>query len=810
MPQDSPSVSGSLKAARTVDVVNFAEARAFEINAMHSAMESSKNSAVQRAFQSLPRNLRRRAASHNIKRLPVRLRERAKREVESDPVKKGKKPDNRHKKRRPGTISQEYLRRQGTKRWLETHIWHAKRMKMVEIWGYKLADHSNENGIKSAYKSSHHQCIIQDSSYTGCLEITGPKKDISAVFDHILDPTIPTLSSARYVTGKRQFTAHLYEFDSFPQNLIAPATFLWRQQDTALDCASMEVDELSMQGQLWIWIHPSAFESAKTKIQEAVSKAGKVKDIQVKDLENSLVMFDFTGPRSTALLQAVLRPCKFDTAKPYEKAHRTWDTISGLRTSSSLPPGVALGLLVDDPRLTFPHNPEPRPTSIPIARSKSVQDLITHWPTTIARSSIWDAQERDRLLTSIIPESKLNERRAQNLVPGTKLLSTESDSQIPVILVQRGGQPQVQRAPGGGSSEYECGWTLILPKGWAMPFWKSMIFAGARPGGLRERRSFHFETRQSCFPYDFPSTTAYEVYAEECKKEAQAKYERKPVAKRINYCKMGVEDPFGASWIKALKAGIEMLGIASHNTNSVTLNEHGIWLLQTPKLVTALTETARSAGEAELSDEKTSKLTVSSLNLAILECLKGLLKPTLAPLPQLVQPTQRIEEALIRVGVDFLNRGTIGMNGMIYAIPEEHYKEWTARVQLRGKRTLEGRPRKEKKPKSWIDSESDDEDMDDDDAEFDDLEMAIPPPGTLLGYVTTGQYCYSEGKSYGIGCCSATGLAHLITSEARQRTEIQKSAVTSSKTLPKVPRMMVLVRSIRSRASRLAKLTILS
>lgn len=25
-----------------------------------------------------------------------------------------------------------------TKTWLETHIWHAKRMKMVDIWGYRL------------------------------------------------------------------------------------------------------------------------------------------------------------------------------------------------------------------------------------------------------------------------------------------------------------------------------------------------------------------------------------------------------------------------------------------------------------------------------------------------------------------------------------------------------------------------------------------------------------------------------------------------------------------------------------------------
>ncbi|RUS16839.1 hypothetical protein BC938DRAFT_476452 [Jimgerdemannia flammicorona] len=114
---------------RIVDVVNFAEARAFEINAMHSAIKNAGivvDQYVQRiisfalnqlSFQSLPRGLRRRAASHNIKRLPVRLREQAKKEVrhgdmEQMPPKQTKAP-SRRKKRRSGTIVEEYLRRQG-------------------------------------------------------------------------------------------------------------------------------------------------------------------------------------------------------------------------------------------------------------------------------------------------------------------------------------------------------------------------------------------------------------------------------------------------------------------------------------------------------------------------------------------------------------------------------------------------------------------------------------------------------------------------------------------------------------------------
>lgn len=58
----------------------FAQARAAEISAMLKAVaQKSSNSLV---FQTLPRHMRRRAMSHNIKRLPRRLRETARKEVQ--------------------------------------------------------------------------------------------------------------------------------------------------------------------------------------------------------------------------------------------------------------------------------------------------------------------------------------------------------------------------------------------------------------------------------------------------------------------------------------------------------------------------------------------------------------------------------------------------------------------------------------------------------------------------------------------------------------------------------------------------------
>ncbi|OBZ85049.1 hypothetical protein A0J61_06907 [Choanephora cucurbitarum] len=73
--QDIPKVTGPIDADR------FALARIKEINDMQSAIKKSSYAMTELAFQSLPRGLRRRAASHNINRLPARLREKAAREA---------------------------------------------------------------------------------------------------------------------------------------------------------------------------------------------------------------------------------------------------------------------------------------------------------------------------------------------------------------------------------------------------------------------------------------------------------------------------------------------------------------------------------------------------------------------------------------------------------------------------------------------------------------------------------------------------------------------------------------------------------
>lgn len=81
--------------------------------------------------------------------------------------KKSKKP-SRKQKRKPSKMKFEYQRRQRRHKWLETHIWHAKRMKMCQKYGYSIADHCSDKGIRQAYMSMTHGCLLSVSD-TDCV-----------------------------------------------------------------------------------------------------------------------------------------------------------------------------------------------------------------------------------------------------------------------------------------------------------------------------------------------------------------------------------------------------------------------------------------------------------------------------------------------------------------------------------------------------------------------------------------------------------------------------------------------------------------
>lgn len=80
------------------------------------------------------------------------------------------------------------------------------------------------------------------------------------------------------------------------------------------------------------------------------------------------------------------------------------------------------------------------------------------------------------------------------------------------------------------------GWTLLVPAGWSMPFFSSLVFTGSRVAGLRERRVQQFECGSGmAFPEDYVTTQAHNHHSSEIRAKDRARWERTPPAKRANF-----------------------------------------------------------------------------------------------------------------------------------------------------------------------------------------------------------------------------------------------------------------------------------
>ncbi|XP_040443152.1 ribonucleases P/MRP protein subunit POP1 isoform X1 [Falco naumanni] len=229
-----------------ITVSTFAQARAAEINAMLKAVaQKSSNSLV---FQTLPRHMRRRAMSHNIKRLPRRLQEIARKEAEKavHQKKEQSKTKCRKARRRHINLVAEFNRRQRKNIWLETHIWHAKRFHMAKKWGYCLGNSPTEKSYRACYRAMAKHCLLQDLSYYCCLELTGKENELLKPLARICSiETGLTFEEASCLSGRFEGSLNLYQADRYPEGMLGPVTFIWKPRDG------------SENRQLWIWVHPA-------------------------------------------------------------------------------------------------------------------------------------------------------------------------------------------------------------------------------------------------------------------------------------------------------------------------------------------------------------------------------------------------------------------------------------------------------------------------------------------------------------------------------------------------------------------------
>ena len=312
----------------------------------------------------------------------------------------------------------------------------------------------------------------------------------------------------------------------------------------------------------------------------------------------------------------------------------------------------------------------------------------------MAQCDIWDENTRDILEVPRFKKKEIDARRAQNPVPGTSLKPTAPDNRIPVLLVQR-SLKSTSSASSSASVPAQYfqhttnpdpnlhGWTLIVPKGWGMPFLTSLIYTGTRVGGQRERAHQAFEAGAAYFPRDFPTSTAYEEFAAARAVVDEERWKRKPPAKRVSWDKMSTLNPWTSAWRMALGLGPEpspdMGADHGDDTNMVSTQRDDPlpapgaairpWLLRGTNARVIVENIARLLGPAP----------------GLLSEINALRRKRDLPLlDESVDADALLRGALVHVRVTLCGRGAPDDMAFIYALEDQEVRAWAKANGQRG------------------------------------------------------------------------------------------------------------------------------
>lgn len=533
--------------------------------------------------QSLPNYMRRRAMSHNPKRIPLKYRQIHISQMEKSGLQKIKKRPARRYRRKPSNLMKEYVRRQQKNVWLETHIWHAKRFHMEDLWGYKIPVKPCDKKFRASYKATSKHCLAQDISYMGCIQVCAPLDVLKEKLIRLTSTECGLSITAKcFLSGDREGSVELFEPDRYPMGALGNAQFLWRSDQSEVKT-------------LWLFTHPTIYkelvqqlillfglrnafreqlvkDEAKEMNQRdlrAITKNNKFVrcprylnnelKVEITELKDTLNRFRLTGPLTNAVVTRAIKSASPNDScnwfnewvhdKVNLKAHNNqvkyWKSIESATSPSELPSHLVLALNAVDPRT---NRPEKRIKAITSKKFyddennfNNLDELLINVPVHGNISGIWNRELRDALLENQMSTNKLCEMRASSmLVPGEGSIEEHLLQPIPILVIQQPGEQTQQKPLGFGS-----GLDIIVPAGYGLHFWQSLMLCGAKSGGWRDQLTLDNESGKDTF---LPDSISSQKEAERLSKAQTKKYFRLPPNKRVNYRKFSIAYPFACNF----------------------------------------------------------------------------------------------------------------------------------------------------------------------------------------------------------------------------------------------------------------------
>ncbi|KAL5109894.1 Ribonuclease P/MRP protein subunit POP1 [Taenia crassiceps] len=568
------------------------------------ACEASLHLAAARAIaplQRLPVRLRRRAASHQIRRLPRRLHHGPAQATSQKLVKQAKRC--RRYRRRSQRLMALAARRilpptgegvgEGRTRWIPTALWHAKRFHMVQNWGWRLPFAPTDKMFKALQRASTDRCMLLDHGYLSCFSVSGSFDllrlcvaettlpfFVSSVGIGLSSDASPSTSfheSVGLLCSKAMPTQQpigVARLSNVSRSILGPVRILWSP--------TIQHDDGQWRSTLWFWLHPSMSSDA-WKLLTSLDYVSTDLDesrtsLKLTDCTGHLCRMKLIGPFAHQVIVDIIKPLP-----PASSMHPTlttgewplWRVLCAYQKAGLLPTGCTVALLC-----------------APFLNNRPLLKLYNrNWLIQAPKEGEVAAQLRSGFVSKYLTLGELNKLRLDHRDTKFNALLTRwfsssvpccsSDAGIPILLIQNG-------TPSLASQKSQCvGWDVVLPRQLIKPSAKTALpeeseviagpavetsaprdfvvactYRGVRVGGLRDQIRWATLTTEAAgridaFPYAlWPDTPAARCVTDD---KIHLKVERDPNgrltsdAKRRARIKFRCFAPGSKDWLQLLK-----------------------------------------------------------------------------------------------------------------------------------------------------------------------------------------------------------------------------------------------------------------
>jgi len=798
-----------------LDLQAFLKSREFEIKALEDGMRRSKASRTQRAFQQVPRDLRRRTASHNVKKVPRRLRNRAAGEMREDNT-----PIVDSSKRKPGTSrgriraetakrlgilaarkreqkggreargvesrpprpkirknllndppkpTPKFRKRQIHKTWLPTHMFHAKRARMTEpkkpLWRFAVPITSTEKSYRPTHRAGGARgAVAWDMSYMSTIGLEGPVESLEKVLKAIgvLDTGLWEGKGERWMAGKRSWSGWLARETKGKRMQIGPSTVIWCSSKQDSPNETDHVPKKRPLLRVFVRVHPSVFLETWAELLR-LSKIQRP-TVHIEDLRFEIGSINITGPGSTEALLGTLHPYH-PPGGAQENHAQAFSSLAGVTNPGSLPANSVLAFSILDPRLRHPPRTARLPNSDDGETSFALLEMLSTWPVDESSPSSALFDRNIRFKATRLPAQKSINRRKRQAKPGEYPSVVSTDPPIPIMLFT---------SRSASSAAAQGTWTLLAPWKCILPIWYGLVHyplsSGGNPrfGGLNELRQIYFEQGVPWFPADYPGTNAGFAWEIEEREKRKVEWDRRPKGKRIEWDSLdlgaGRKGEIGRGWACDFERNLFLPD--SSNTASTTQDTE---------------ETSKAQPERRTTDSPIEHFTSKMFTNLLLSSDSELPQPS----------------AVATARITLISRGVATPCARIYRLPQASAsvdtcttgsppatarEEWTALLPTASNSKRLPNPKSkvaknlgrvplntplpqrirllaqsllENPPLSYP-------------ADKDDGRPLVPGEEDLIGFVTTGEFNLAEGKGVAVGTVAVAKILEGLRREGKK------------------------------------------